>query len=341
MDVAAKLIEQHRTLPKTPGVYLFLDPRKHPLYIGKSVNLKNRVGSYIRGNAKNLEDRIQRMVFEAHSLRFIETQTELLALLLEDALIKKYLPVYNVKQKQFRDYRYIRLTSDPHPRLETLADPHMVNTPIYGPFRDKFFIERLQQIFSRYLGFRPCQEANPTAVCIEYDLGQCLAPCIYPESKTNYSQSTQQVVQFLEGIDPGVIKTIEIEINESIQALRFEHAQRLREDLIFCDVFFNRQRFNHRFRIDYLRVKGRKPETPGYLFENGALKEVLLQKGRIWKVGEQLDLFELSIVLEDDPRFLLDRANLVYNWLQQNQGLMEYSFQSPAVSGAKWESSDK
>lgn len=292
------------------------------------MNLRNRVGSYLRSNTINLEDRIQRMVFEAKSLRFIETQTELLALLLEDALIKKHLPVYNVRQKQFKEYRYLRLSSDTLPRLESLDDPHLANTPIYGPFRDRYFIEKLQQIFSRYLGFRNCREAEPSKVCIEYDLGQCLGPCIYPETHTEYQNAAQHVVQFLEGVDPGVTAIIESRIAESIKSLRFEHAKRLRDDLIFCDTFFNRQRFNHRFRIEHLIIKGSSPETPGYLFENGALKEVILRNGRIWRLGEQLDLFELSVVLEEDPRFLLDRANLVYNWLQQNQGLIEFTFQS-------------
>lgn len=327
LEIASKLREQQQELPKTCGVYLFLDERNYPLYIGKSVHLKSRVASYLRGDSHDHEERIQRMVHEAFTLRYIETETELLALLLEDALIKKYLPVYNIRQKQFRDYRYLQLSDDAFPRLITLEDPNQVNPPIYGPFRDKYFIERLQQVFSRYLGFRSCGDANPKASCMELDLKQCLGPCVLQEVHGEYAKSTLQVAQFLEGTDPGVISTIESEINLCINELRFEYAKRLREDLIFCDAFFNRQRFNHRFRVDHLKIEGRQG-TPTYLFENGALKEVLLKDGRICKVGEQLDLFDLSIVKEDDPRFLLDRANLVYNWLNQNQKLVEYSFRA-------------
>ncbi|NQV29641.1 MAG: GIY-YIG nuclease family protein [Candidatus Marinimicrobia bacterium] len=330
MEISEQLLDDHKLLPKTSGVYLFLDQRDYPLYIGKSVNLKIRVASYLRDSGSNQDERIQRMVHEAKSLRHIVTETELLALLLEDALIKKYLPVYNIKQKQFRDYRYVHLSSDKFPRMVTIKDPTGIRSSIYGPFRDKYFIERLQQIFARYLGLRSCIEAEPRNSCIELDLGQCLGPCVLNKVHNAYTEISSRVAQFLEGQDPGVINRIESEIKLCINDLRFEHAQRLRDDLIFCDAFFNRQRFNHRFRIEYLRVTGRGADVSNYLFKNGALQEVLLKDGRICKVGEQLDLFDLSVVKEDDPRFLLDRANLVYNWLSQNQANVEYEFREQA-----------
>jgi excinuclease ABC subunit C len=331
MEIASQLQQDQKGLPKTAGVYLFLDEREYPLYIGKSVNLRARVASYLR-NDSSQEERTQRMVHEARTLRYIETETELMALLLEDSLIKKYLPVYNIRQKQFRDYRYLQVSDDAYPRLITLEDPGRIHSSIYGPFRDRFFIQRLQEIFSRYLRFRSCAEANPKKSCIELDLGQCLGPCILPEVHDAYARACVHVTQFLEGEDPGVISMIEDEIRICIQETRFEHAQRLREDLIFCDTFFNRQRFNHHFRVDHLKIESRREGEPGYLFENGALREVVLKHGRLCKVGDQLDLFDLSIVKEDEPRFLLDRANLVYNWLKKNQGSVKYKFQEMGSS---------
>ena len=331
MEIAPQLHQDQKDLPKTSGVYLFLDAREYPLYIGKSVNLRTRVAAYLRNDTAQ-EERIQRMVHEARSLRYVETETELMALLLEDSLIKKYLPVYNIRQKQFRDYRYLQLSDDAYPRLITLEDPEHMQTNIYGPFRDRFFIQRLQEIFSRYLGFRSCAEANPEKSCIELDLGQCLGPCVLPEVHEAYSIVSDQVAQFMEGEDPGVISKIEERIRDCIQETRFEQAHRLRDDLIFCDSFFNRQRFNHRFRVEHLKIEGRREGIPGYLFENGALKEVILRDGRLCKVGEQLDLFDLSVVKEDEPRFLLDRANLVYNWLKKNQGAVKYEFQELGTS---------
>jgi len=331
MDITAQLYQDQKKLPKTSGVYLFLDESKYPLYIGKSVNLRTRVASYLRHDSTQ-EERIQRMVHEARTLKYVETETELMALLLEDSLIKKYLPVYNIRQKQFREYRYLQLSDDSFPRLITLEDPGQVRTRIYGPFRDRFFIQRLQEIFSRYLGFRSCSESNPKKSCIELDLGQCLGPCVLAEVHESYSKVSEQVAQFLEGEDPGVIDRIEEEIQICIQETRFEHAQRLRDDLIFCDTFFNRQRFNHRFRVAHLKIESRQAGLPGYFFQNGAMKEVILRDGRICKVGEQLDLFDLSIVKEDEPRFLLDRANLVYNWLKKNQELVKYEFQDSRSS---------
>ena len=328
MEISAQLLDDHNLLPKTSGVYLFLDQRGYPLYIGKSVNLKNRVAAYLRNTGSIQDERIQRMVHEAKSLRHIVTETELLALLLEDALIKKYLPVYNIKQKQFRDYRYVHLSNDRFPRMVTIKEPFGIRSTIYGPFRDKYFIERLQQVFARYLGFRTCVEADPHISCIELDIGQCLGPCVLPEVHKSYAEISSSVAQFLAGRDPGVINRIESEIKTSITELRFEHAQRLRDDLIFCDAFFNRQRFNHRFRIEFLKIKVRGSGAPKYLFKNGALQEVLLRDGRICTVGEQLDLFDLSVVKADDPRFLLDRANLVYNWLTKNHEQVEYEFKN-------------
>ncbi len=326
MEIDSQLRQDQKKLPKTSGVYLFLDEREYPLYIGKSVNLRSRVASYLRKDS-NQEERILRMIHEARALRYVETETELMALLLEDSLIKKHLPVYNIRQKQFKDYRYLQLSDDAFPRLITLENPGQTRENIYGPFRDRFFIQRLQEIFSRYLGFRSCSEANPIKSCIELDLGQCLGPCILRDVHETYAKVSTHVAQFLEGEDPGVISMLEDQIRICIRETRFEHAQRLRDDLIFCDAFFNRQRFNHRFRVEHLKIKARREGVPGYLFKNGALKEVILRDGRLCKVGEQLDLFDLSIVKEDEPRFLLDRANLVYNWLKKNQVSVTYEFQ--------------
>jgi len=326
MKIHPQLRLDQKHLPRTSGVYLFLDRSDYPLYIGKSVNLRSRVASYLRGDDSR-EERIQRMVREAHKLRYIETESELMALLLEDSLIKKYLPTYNIRQKQFRDYRYVRLSEDAYPRLLTLEDPGQIRSQMYGPFRDRFFVQKLQEIFSRYLGLRSCSDAHPTSSCIELDMGQCLGPCILEGVRDEYREVVQQVSRFLEGDDPGVVERIEEEIRSCIRDTRFERAQRLRDDLIFCDSFFNRQRFNHRFRISHLKIASRHKNDPGYHFENGALKEIILRDGRICKVGEQLDLFDLSVVKEDEPRFLLDRANLVYNWLRQNEEQVDYTFE--------------
>lgn len=331
MNTTSQLQADQKSLPGKPGVYLFLDPRDYPLYIGKSVNLRTRVASYLRNESK-LELRLQRMVHEACRIRYVQTETELMALLLEDSLIKKYLPSYNIRQKQFKEYRYLMMSKDPFPRLITIQDPKHQTVPVYGPFRDRFFIQRLQEIFSRYLGFRSCSEAHPTESCIELDLGKCLGPCVLPEVHAEYAHTSQQVMKFLKGEDPGVISLIEREIVACIETTQFERASRLRDDLVFCDAFFNRQRFNHHFRVDQLKIEARNSSEPGYLFENGALKEIILKDGRISKVGEQLDLFDLSVVKEDEPRFLLDRAHLVYNWLKKNEASVDYRFQPPCES---------
>ena len=266
------------------------------------------------------------MVREARSIKHISTATELLALLLEDALIKKFLPLYNIKQKQFRDYQYLKLSTDRFPRLLRMTADTADSTGLYGPFRDRFFVDRLQEIFARYLGFRTCNDAQPSKRCIQLDLGQCLGPCVLPEVEVAYFSACQAVEGFLRGEDPGVVPLILTEIRNSIESLNFEHAQRLRDDLVFCDAFFNRQRFNHRFRVETLQVHTRLSSTPAYYFEKGALREIVLKDGRISRPGEQLDLFDLSVCREDDPRFLLDRANLVYNWLNRNSETVDYSF---------------
>jgi len=329
------LKKAQRLMPNSPGVYLFLDSAERPLYIGKSVRIKQRVASYLRSNNMDMEERLQRMVHEARSLRHIETETELLALLLEDALIKKYLPIYNIKQKQFRDYQYVRITDEVYPRMQRIDGSTHSDSDIYGPFKDRFFVERLQEIFARYLAFRSCHDSHPTKRCIELDIGHCLGPCVLPEVHNNYALITTDVIRFLRGEDPGITAKIETEINKSIEDLRFEHAQRLRDDLIFCDSFFNRQRFNHRFRIDKLIISPKTAKSPVYEFEKGALREVVLKDGRISHPGEQLDLFDLSLVQEDDPRFLLDRANLVYNWLNKNKRETVYGFGSSESPGSK------
>lgn len=313
-------------IPKKPGVYLFSDANGDIMYIGKSVNLRHRISSYFRADMTKIEYRIREMVFNIGDIDFYETNTELLALLLEDALIKRYQPRYNVRQQQYLGYQYILLTEGKYPTCKMIShldDPGQ--GLIFGPFKSKFFVKDLLWIIRRFLRLRSCEENEPMRFSLGYEFGYCTGPCRGKISPEEYAHIVERVVEFLNGNEEYVISKVTEAMENASSALQFEKAEELKERIDFCERFCARQRFLHCFREQSLTIHENGIHGIIYEFEKGKFKNLKASD----PVNHDIALF-LQQEPEDakqDPRFLLDQANIVYSWIHSEKNECEYTFE--------------
>lgn len=231
-SVVATLAE----LPERPGVYLMQDRRGEVLYVGKAKSLRDRVGGYFRAGAVHTR-RIDEMVDRVRSIETRETPTELGALLLESQLIKEHQPRYNTMQKRYKRYAFVRLdlaASFPRPTIAT--DVESDGAEYYGPFSGRSSAEALIETINRTFLLRQCPDStfSPTldyTPCIYGQIGRCLAPCTTLAPETTYRKEVERVREFLAGDRDGVIGLLEREMEEKAEALEFEEAAVIRNQL--------------------------------------------------------------------------------------------------------------
>jgi excinuclease ABC subunit C len=187
----------------------------------------------------------------------------LLALLLEDALIKEYQPRHNVRQQQYLGYQYILLTDGPYPTCRMIGksdDPGQGRT--FGPYKSRFFVKDLLYIIRRFLELRSCEETVPVRFSLSHEFGYCTGPCRGKISPEEYARIVERAVEFLNGNETDVVSKLTEAMEEASSAHQLENAEELKERLDFCERFCTRQRFLHRFGEKNLTL-----HENGHIFE--------------------------------------------------------------------------
>jgi len=221
-------------LPTEPGVYQFLDDGG-VLYVGKAVDLRDRVRSY----ADPRSERVRRMVERAGEIDIAVTDTETQALLLEANLIKRHQPRYNVRLKDDKSYPLVQLTDHAFPRIEITRDPDDSATA-FGPFTDKGRVETVVKALRETYGLRGCSDhkfATRDRPCLDYDIGQCSAPCVEYVDEGGYGDDTASAVRFFEGETGVLADPLRRAMEEAAQAENFERAANLRDRLEAVETF--------------------------------------------------------------------------------------------------------
>ncbi|MFC7156577.1 excinuclease ABC subunit C [Halomarina halobia] len=234
MDSAA-VRERAGELPRSPGVYLFLDDREVVLYVGKAVELRARVRSY----ADPRSARIRRMVERARGIDFAVTDTETQALLLEANLIKRHQPRYNVRLKDDKSYPLVQLTDHEFPRIEVTRDPDDSAT-VYGPYTDKGRVDTVVKALRETYGVRGCSDhkfAGRNRPCLDYDIGLCTAPCTGEITREGYVADVESVKRFFEGEAGVLADPIRRAMEAASQDRQFERAAHLRDRLAAVEAF--------------------------------------------------------------------------------------------------------
>ena len=310
-------------VPRRPGVYLFQDETGKTIYIGKSINLRQRMLTYFTGYPARIERHVGQMTLGIRAFDYLETDTELLALLLEDALSKRELPPYNIRQLKFEQYRYLVLSDDRYPTCRIVDREEASSGTVFGPFGDVYFATAVLEIVHRHFLLRSCVDPNPFRRSLNFELGLCSGPCWNGTSVSDYGFIVSRVKAFLSGRDDWIAGKLQASISSSSAALNYEKAAKLKTELEFCKAFCARQRFIHRFRIGRLTVRELGDRGASYEFAQGNLVSVrpLDRKSGRRGVGGRELVPDLA-----DPRKMLDRANLIYSWLGRDRDNREHGF---------------
>lgn len=226
------------TVPKEPGVYRFLGDEDEILYVGKAKVLRNRVASYF-GDRKGRAHRTRVMVKNAKRIVFTIVETEADALLLENTLIKKHQPRYNVMLKDDKSYSYICIKNERFPRVFITRRLIKDGSTYFGPYTSKFRLKIILDLIKQLFPLRTCtfnlSEENVAAgkvkVCLEYHIKNCMGPCEGLESEDAYNKKIEQIKNILRGSFAPVVRHFTEEMEELAMNLEFEKAQQIKEKL--------------------------------------------------------------------------------------------------------------
>lgn len=248
--MTAYLEEQIRHLPQSPGVYLMKDDGGGIIYIGKAARLRARVRSYF-GRPDRLTPKTQRLVERIRDIDFFITGTEQEALILELNLVKRHRPHYNVSLKDDKSFPYLKIdTGERWPRIYITR--RLDDTGRYfGPFADAKSVKRTLALIQRIFPLRTCAKSLKKRLpraCLEYDIGQCNAPCIDAVSQRQYAELLKQTILFLEGKQDRVIKELEGKMRRVADSQDYEQAARLRDQIQAVKKVIEGQRIAARVR---------------------------------------------------------------------------------------------
>ncbi len=216
-------------LPDQPGVYLFLDAQGQLLYVGKAVSVRKRVASYCRPPAQ-LTPRIARMVAAIADLEVHPTASEAEALLLEAQLIKERKPRHNVIFRDDKTYPMLKVTNEPFPRLLVTRRRLADGAVYFGPYTEPGLMHEAVRFLRRVFPLRTCN-TFPATPCLEYHLGQCLAPCAKYIAAPGYQRIVDDLVAFLEGKRDRLLRDLSRRMSQAARDRRFEEAARLRDQI--------------------------------------------------------------------------------------------------------------
>ena len=223
------LRERVAGLPDQPGVYLFRDAEGRLLYVGKAASLRKRVASYFQ-RAQDLPPRIAQMVGHIADLDIRRTASEAEALLLEAQLIKDRKPRYNVAFRDDKTYPMLKVTHEPFPRLLVTRRRQADGAAYFGPYPDAGLMHEAVRFLRRVFPMRTCK-TFPRTPCLEYHLGQCLAPCAGHLSTANYQRIVEDLVAFLNGRRDRLLQDLSRRMQQAARDQRFEEAARLRNQI--------------------------------------------------------------------------------------------------------------
>ncbi len=226
--------EELKKLPGKPGVYIMRDAGDGILYVGKAVNLHNRVRSYFRDNIGR-GPMIDKMVTLIARFEYIVTDSELEALVLENNLIKEHSPKYNTLLKDDKTYPYIKVTmGEEYPRILFSRQMKKDKSRYYGPYTSAAAVKDTIELLNKLFCLRTCNRSLPRDIgsdrpCLNYHIKQCMAPCQGYISREQYRQQLARAMEFLNGNYNKILRELEEKMKQAAESLDFEEAARYRD----------------------------------------------------------------------------------------------------------------
>ncbi|MEN6295735.1 MAG: excinuclease ABC subunit UvrC [Chloroherpetonaceae bacterium] len=244
-DIAQKLAQ----LPTKPGVYLYKDSSDRIIYVGKAKNLRNRVRSYFQ-EGRFVDAKTKVMVSHIYDLEYIIVDTEDEAFILEDTLIKKHKPKYNILLRDDKTYPYIRITNEEFSRIFSTRHIIRDGSKYFGPYSDVSTMKALLRFIRNMFFVRSCSlnltdesiAKNKFRVCLDYHIHKCEGPCVGYISRELYNSNIKKAIQILNGRTKELEKLMQDEMERLSEQMKFEDAAVIRDRLVKLHDFANKQK---------------------------------------------------------------------------------------------------
>lgn len=232
------------TLVSTPGVYQYFDKTGKIIYVGKAKNLKNRVLSYFRNDVKHTL-KTQILVRKIADIKFVHVSSETEALLMENNLIKKYKPKYNIMLKDDKTYPWIRITNEEYPRIFTTRNVIKDGSSYYGPYASGRILKELMDLLRNVFSYRSCSlnlteegvNQGKFKPCLNAQIGLCDKPCIGEQSRVEYHKMISGVRQVIRGNFASYLKEMKAQMMSFAEQLNFEKAQIMKERIMLLENY--------------------------------------------------------------------------------------------------------
>lgn len=334
MDVPPKIKSLLKSLPINPGCYLMKDGSGKVIYVGKAINLRNRVRSYFHASAQH-HPRTKQLVNKIRDIEWIIVDSELEALILEMNLIKKYRPHYNVRLKDDKRYPYIKVHwGDAYPKVTVTRRMVQDGSRYYGPYTSVWAVHQTLDVLRRIFPYLTCDRTitgEDERACLYHDIRLCAAPCIGAIKQAAYRQMIDDLCQFLLGRTEPIVSRLQTEMEQASQELRYERAAALRDQLRAIENVVERQKVVSSDYID--------SDVIAMARSNGeaCVQVFFIRSGKL--IGREYFLLEGTEEAPDagvmtqfikqfydqaphvPPQVLLphevEEANIIHQWLQQ------------------------
>ncbi|MBC2578792.1 GIY-YIG nuclease family protein [Clostridium sp. DJ247] len=224
------LKEKIKKLPSCPGVYLMKDSLNSVIYVGKSKNLKNRVGSYFQ-NSKSHSPKVLKLVKNLKDFEYILTDTEFEAFMLECKLIKGIKPIYNKQMKSPKSYSYINVKiNEKYPDIEISNEPSKGDGKLcFGPYTNRNTVERGLHGIKECCKILCSSNSRKASCCLNYSLGLCIGMCLDSTPREQYFSIFDEIIKLLNGTDKSILEEMEYNMNSAAEKFDFENAAKFRD----------------------------------------------------------------------------------------------------------------
>lgn len=339
MSNILSLEDKLKNLPENPGVYIMRDETNEIIYVGKAINLKNRVKQYFQ-SSRGHSPKVVAMVERIRDLEYIITDTELEALILECNLIKKHRPKYNILLKDDKQYPYIKVTiNETYPRIMITREIKKDGAKYFGPYTDKSAVNRTIEIINKLFPIRSCNKnieriAGKDRPCLNFHINRCVAPCQGNIGKEQYREIVKGIIMVLDGKQEELIEELDKKMQCAADNLDFEIAAELRDNIAAVRKIAERQKIISTSLIDQDAIAMARQDGEAcmqvFFIRGGKLigrEHFLLDGGDLDNHSEVISSFikqfyngdtfvPKEIILQQD----IDDIEVLESWLSEKRG---------------------
>ena len=352
IDVNEKIRNTLATLPKKPGCYIMKDADDNIIYVGKAINLWNRVHSYFINDAGHTE-KTRQLVRHIDHIEWIVVESELEAFILEMNLIKRYRPHYNIQLKDDKHYPYIKISlQDPYPKVTVTRRMTQDGARYYGPYTSGWAVHQTLDMLRKVFPYMSCDReitGKDLRPCLYYDIKLCAGPCIGAVTQDQYHKMMEKLGDFLAGKSTEIIDQLQKEMQEASDKLQYERAALLRDQIRAADKVVEKQKIvsSEYIDSDVIAMARSEDEACVQLFfvRGGKLigQEYFVLEGAADEkdsevLGEFIRQYYDQAASVPEQMLLpveLEEAKIINRWLRQKRGGEKIEIKVPHTGSQK------